>query len=297
MIKIKIAIITDIHGNSVALRAVVEDAKKNKVDDFVFLGDLINDFPFGNETLEIVKSLSNKVLKGNKEEYLIEYDEEKYNWTNIQFKNTIFMYNELTKENLEYIKKLPYFMKVEYEGVKILFAHGSPESVEELLNRRKRDLFDKYTKNLEEDALIFGHTHEPMWYEYINNKLVLNAGCCGVSPEYKGKAEYVILNIENGKISNIDFRLIDYNIEEVKQKIIKSGILNEDKVLMNIAYSVISGHGEVKYNFLKEAKETVIAQNAKWYKEDAKGIYKYFKLYDDKLWLELAKKYEKYFEF
>lgn len=297
MIKIKVAIITDIHGNSVALREVVKDAKENKADDFVFLGDLVNDFPFGNETLEIVKSLSNKVLKGNKEQYLIEYDEEKYNWDNIQFRNTLFMYNELTKENLEYIKKLPHCMNIEYEGVKILIAHGSPESVEELLNRRKRELLDKYTKNLAADALIFGHTHEAMWYEYINDKLVLNAGCCGVTPHYKGKAEYVILEIENGKILKIDLRLVDYNIEEVKQKIIESGILKEDKVLMNIAYSVISGHGEVKYNFFKEAKETVLARNEKWYKENAKGIYKYFKLYDDKLWLSLAKKYEEYFEF
>lgn len=297
MIKIKIAIITDIHGNSVALKAVVNDAKENKVDDFVFLGDLINDFPFGNETLEIVKSLSNKVLKGNKEQYLIEYDEEKYNWDNIQFRNTLFMYNELNKENLEYIKNLPNHMELEYEGVKLFAVHGSPKSVEELLNRRKKDLLEKYTKNLEADALIFGHTHEGMWYEYINDKLVLNAGCCGVSPLYKGKAEYVILEIANENIKNIDLRLVDYNIEEVKQKIIESGILEQDKVLMNIAYSVISGHGEVKYNFLKEAKETSLEENGKCYKDNAKGIYKYFKLYDDKLWLKLAKKYEQYFEF
>lgn len=297
VVKIKIAIISDIHGNSVALKAVVKDARENNVDDFIFLGDLVNDFPFGNETLEIVKSLSNKVLKGNKEQYLIDYDKEKYKWDNIQFKNTLFMYNELTKENLEYIKKLPHCMNIEYEGVKLLIAHGSPESVEELLNQNKRELLDKYTKKLEADALIFGHTHESMWYETINEKIVLNAGCCGVTPYYKAKAEYVILEIENGKILKIDLRLVDYNIEEVKQKIIESGILKEDKILMNIAYSVISGHGEVKYNFFKEAKETVLARNEKWYKEDAKGIYTYFKLYDDELWLNLAKKYEKYFEF
>ena len=297
MIKIKIAIITDIHGNSVALRAVVKDAKQNNVDEFVVLGDVINDFPFGNETLEIVKSLSNKVLKGNKEQYLIEYDEEKYDWDNIQFRNTIFMYNELSKENLEYIKRLPHRMDLEYEGVKLLIVHGSPESVEELLNRRKTNLLDKYTKDLNADGLIFGHIHESMWYEYINDKLVLNAGCCGVSPLYKGKAEYVILEIADGKIKNIDLRLVDYNFKEVKQKIIESGILDHDKVLMNIAYSVISGHGEVKYNFLKEANEIAIEQNGKCCKDNAKGIYKYFKLYDDKLWLSLAKKYEQYFEF
>ena len=207
------------------------------------------------------------------------------------------MYNELTRENLEYIKKLPHCMNLEYDGVKLLIAHGSPESVEELLNKRKRDILDKYTKDLKADGLIFGHTHEGMWYEYINDKLVLNAGCCGVSPLYKGKAEYVILEIASGKIKSIDLRLVDYNFEEVKQKIIESGILEQDKVFMNLSYAAISGHGEVKSNFLKEAKETSLEQNGKCYKDNAKGIYKYFKLYDDKLWLSLAKKYEKYFEF
>lgn len=262
-----------------------------------FLGDLVNDFPFGNETLEIVKSLSNKVLKGNKEQYLIEYDEEKYKWNNIQFRNTLFMYNELTKENLEYIKKLPHCISAEYEGFKILFAHGSPNSVEELLYQEKRELLDKYTKDLKQDALIFGHTHEKMWYEYINNKLVINAGCSGVSPYYKAKAEYVILEIEKGKVKNIDFRLVDYDTEEVKRKIIESGILKEDKVLMNLAYTSIIGHGEVKTRFLKEAKKIALDSKAGLNKPNAKGIYKYFKLYDDDLWLGLAKKYEKEFEF
>ena len=78
MIKIKIAIIADIHGNPVALKEILRDAKENNVDEIIYLGDLVNDFPFGNETLEMVKNSSNKVLRGNKEQYLIEYEEEKY---------------------------------------------------------------------------------------------------------------------------------------------------------------------------------------------------------------------------
>ena len=65
VIKIKIAIISDIHGNSVALKEILKDAKQNNVDDYIFSGDLVNELPFGNETLEIVKKYSNKVLKGN----------------------------------------------------------------------------------------------------------------------------------------------------------------------------------------------------------------------------------------
>lgn len=297
MIKIKVAIVSDIHGNSVALKEVLEDAKKNKVDEYIFSGDLVNDLPFGNETLEMVRNTSDKVLKGNKEQYLIELEEEQYNWENIQFKNTQFMYEELTKENMEYIRKLPHCIDLEYEGVKIRVAHGSPKSVEEQLHQEKRELLNKYTQNLEAEALIFGHTHEKMWYEYINNKLVINAGCAGVSPYYVGKAEYVILTIKNGKIENIELKLVDYDIKKVKQKIIESGILKIDKVFMNLTYCGINGNGSVRHEFFREAKETMIRKNGKWYKDNAKGIYTYFKLYDDDIWLGLAEKYKEHFEF
>ncbi len=297
MIKIKVAIISDIHGNSVALKEILKDAKLNKVDDYIFSGDLVNDLPFGNETLEIVKSTSDKVLKGNKEQYLIEYEEEQYDWKNIQFNNTRFMYNELTKENREYIKKLPHVLNVEYDGVKLLIAHGSPKSVEELLNKWNTELIEKYVDELDADCLIFGHTHEKMWYEEIKGKLVINAGCAGVSPYYVGKAEYVILSIKNGKIENIDLRLIDYDIEEVKQKVIESGILKEDKVLMNLTFCGMNGNGLARHNFFKEAKMLQLERYGKWYQDEAKGIYTYFKLYDDDIWLGLAKKYNEFFIF
>ena len=74
---VKVAIISDIHGNSIALKEVLKDARENGVNEYIFSGDLVNDLPFGNETLEIVKSISKDVLKGNKEQYLIEYDDEK----------------------------------------------------------------------------------------------------------------------------------------------------------------------------------------------------------------------------
>lgn len=297
MIKIKVAVISDIHGNCVALKAVLKDAERNKVDDYVFLGDLVNDLPFGNETLELVRKYSNKILKGNKEQYLIEYDKYKYDWKNIQFRNVKFMYNELTRENLEFIKKLPHCLTVEYDDVKILFAHGSPKSVEEQLHREKRDLLDFYTKNLKEDALIFGHTHEKMWYETINNKLVVNTGCCGVTPFYIGEAEYVILEINNGKIENVELKLIDYDINIVKEKIKKSKILEEDTVLMNLSFCAISGKGSIRQNFLKEAKKIMFEKNGRLSVENAKGIYKYMKLYDDDIWLGLAEKYKEYFIF
>lgn len=296
MIKIKVAVIADIHGNSVALKEILKDARNCGVNEIVYLGDLVNDFPFGNETLALVKGSSNKVLRGNKEQYLIEFDEAKYEWENIQFKNTRFMYNELSKENLEYIKSLPKSMYIEYEDVKILFAHGSPDSVEVQIHQEDRDLVEKYTENLDADALIFGHTHDKMWKEVVNNKLVINAGCAGVSPYYIGGAEYVVLDI-NGKEINADLKVVKYDIELLREKIKECGILNEDKVFMNLTFCGIDGHGKERYSFFREAKARMLERNGKWYREDAKGIFKYFKLFDDDIWLDLAEKYKEYFSF
>lgn len=297
MIKIKIAVISDIHGNVVALKEILKDAQKNNVDEYIFLGDQVNDLPFGNETLELVRRFSNKILKGNKEQYLIEYEQYKYDWENIQFKNNIFMYNELTENNREFIRNLPHCLNVEYDGVRIVLAHGSPKSVEEQLHKSETELLNKYTQNSNMDVLIFGHTHDKMWKDIINDKLVINAGCAGVTPYYTGKSEYVILEIENGKVKNVELKLIDYDINIIKQKIIESGILREDKVLMNLTYCAISGKGKIRYNFLKEAQKCMLEKGKKLYKDNAKGIYTYFKLYDDDIWLGLAEKYKEYFVF
>lgn len=297
VIKIKLGIITDIHGNSIALREIIKDAKENGVDKFVVLGDLVNDLPFGNETMEIVRDVADVVLKGNKEQYIIEYDDEKYDWDNIQFRNNVFMYNELTRDNIEYIKTLPPHKYVEYEGVKLALAHGSLNSIEELVNEYKDELIDSFTKDLEADALIFGHTHEKSWYKYSNGKLVLNAGCAGVSPHYSGMGEYVIMELDNGKIVNHIHKLVPYDTEEVKRKIIESGILDKDKVFMNLTYCAVTGRGCIRESFLKEAKEIMLARKGKWYRDNAKGIYQYFRLYDDDIWLSLAEKYKSNFVF
>ena len=295
--KIKIAIISDVHGNCVALKRVLEDAEKSGAEEYVFLGDLVNDFPMGNETLELVKSKTENVLRGNKEQYLIELEDEGYNWPNVQFKNAIFMYNELTDENKKYIRSLPIAKSLEFDGFKILFCHGSPNSVEELLYVDDNEVLERYTKELKEDALIFGHTHERMWERYINNKLVINAGCCGVCPYYVGTAEYVLLTIENGEMKQVELKRIKYNIDEVKEKIIQSGILEYDRVLMSLTYGAISGKGKMRHKFLTECRNEMIKRNGKTYLDGAKGIYTYFRLYDDDIWLGIAKDFENEFDF
>lgn len=291
----RIAVISDVHGNSVALKEVLLDAKRNGVEMYIFSGDLVNDLPFGNETLELMKNVTDLIIEGNKEEYLKEYNRAHYTWKNIQFQNTVFMYNELTKENLNLVCNLPEKLSIEIFGTSLKIVHGSPKSVVEQIHEKDKELIDKYAKELQEDALIFGHTHEPAWYKNVNGKIIANAGCMGVSPYYKAEAEYIILHIKNKKIE-VEKRLVPYSTDEVKEKIRKCGILDADKVLMNLTYLSLIGKGRIREEFFAEAVSEMKKLNHNLYKPDAQGIYKYFKLCDDEIWLKLYDKYKKYFE-
>lgn len=293
--KIKLAVISDIHGNIVALNQIIEDAKKRNVDVFVASGDLVNELPFGNEVIDKLKEINAFSIKGNKEQYFIDYDEHKYNWPNIQFQNSVFMYERMTKENLEYIKNLPFSLSLEYEGVKIKVVHGSPESITELIHRDDFDLIDKYTKNLEEDILVLGHTHEPIWVCNMNNKTMINAGCAGVSPKNIGLAEYVIINLENGKYE-IENLKVPFDVNEIKIGILKSGILKKDIAFINLTYETLIGNVKLKESFFHEAKRQMIEKGRKLKKDNVKGIYETFKLYDDDIWIELIEKYKNEFK-
>lgn len=295
MIKIKLAVISDIHGNIIALNKIIEDARKRNVDIFVASGDLVNELPFGNEVIDKLKEINALSIKGNKEQYFIDYDEHKYNWTNIQFQNSVFMYEKMTKENMEYIKKLPFSLSLEFENVKIKVVHGSPESITELIHRADEDLINKYTINLKEDILVLGHTHEPVWECEMNGKTVINAGCAGVSPKNIGFAEYVIIDLENGTY-NIENLKVPFNVDELRKGILESGILKKDIAFINLTYETLIGNVKLKEDFFAEAKKQMIEKGRKLKKDNVKGIYETFKLYDDDIWLSLTEKYKNEFK-
>ena len=76
------AVISDIHGNLYALRAVLSNAANQNIDNYLFLGDYIEDLPWPNEVVEMVRCVKNAVvIRGNKEQYLADmYGDSQITW-------------------------------------------------------------------------------------------------------------------------------------------------------------------------------------------------------------------------
>lgn len=226
----KIAIISDIHGNKEALDAVLKDINRREISEIYCTGDLVGYGPNPNYIVEKIKELKIKTIMGNYDDAIgnekescgcsyspgreTEVGDESINWT---IKNT-------KAENKEFLKKLPKKMNFEIEGVKILLVHGSPLNylLEYVKPNTKPERLKILAKSFEEEIVINGHTHLSM-QKTIEGKTFYNAGSVGRTKEGQPKAVYLILDIENRVISH-EFVKIDYDVKATIEKINKIGL-------------------------------------------------------------------------
>lgn len=259
----KYAIISDIHGNLPALKAVLEDAKNMGVDEYIFLGDYCLTSPFPNEVVNIVKGMNNAhVVRGNEEDYfaaIVKEDEK--TWINSQYSTLHWGYNALTEDNLNYLSTLPNELIVQAPSTSIRAFHSSNTyfngtKTEEFTNnnysknyRRKPFTREEYISllnntlrnddNLKEvltripDGIYtFGHTHV-QWHLQIENKLLINPGSCGLPLDCSPGAPYTIVDISKDNWHVLE-RRVEYNIENAIDILLNSELYQKAKVMSSI---------------------------------------------------------------
>lgn len=289
----KVAVLSDIHGNMVALEEAIKDAKEQKVDEYIVLGDIITDFPFTDEAIDKVKELTTYVIKGNREQYLLQYESTKEDkkWKTVQNNSVVCYYNYMSEENKEYIRNLPEQLTLEFEGVTIRAVHASPYSISEWLYF-DTPLMDKVFAELKEDVLVYGHIHKVAQYERENGKIVAQVGALGMPNNGIGKGQYTILNCENGKVT-VDIRTIDYNKEQLKNKILKAGgLYPEARVWQNLNYYTLVKGENIRGKFCIKAKELMIE---KYNGKLPQGLDSHFESFDDEVYEKVSNQFEKYF--
>lgn len=289
----KVAIISDIHGNIVAFEEVLKDAKEQGVEQYIVLGDMITDFVGTNQIIDKVRKLTPYVIKGNREQYLLEYDKTKNDkkWNTLQNRSISCYYNKLTKRNIEYIRNLPEQLVIEIEGMKIRAVHGSPYLISELIYFNTKKM-DQVFEDLKEDILVYGHNHRLADYEKRENKYVIQSGVVGMHNNKMNQSQYTILEIIRGKVIKIEHRNINYDIKLLGEILRKDEILKEARTWSNLCYLNIFKKSNIREQFRKDANQLMYE---KYNGKIPKGIEENFEAFDDDIYEKVTKKYEKYF--
>ncbi|MBC2582508.1 metallophosphoesterase [Clostridium sp. DJ247] len=219
----RIAVISDIHGNLEALNTALENIEGKNIDSIVCLGDLVGYGPYPNEVVEVIRKNKITSILGNYDAAVLE---EKFNYirdTEVNKSCMPWAAKELREENKAYLRSLPRKVILTYENKSICFVHGSTRAINEYVNEGSEQA-KEVMELLQEDILVCGHTHIP-YKETYGNKLLINDGSIGKPKIGRPNGTYLIIDITKEAVETeiIEFQY-DYEktVKAMKEKNINS---------------------------------------------------------------------------
>ena len=178
----RVAIISDIHGNFVALEAVLNDLKAERVDHIVCLGDIVSGGPQPGEAISHLKALNCPVVLGNMDSWCLDPQPGGGKSKNAQRGNEVRFWGvgKLTPDDLDYMRTFQATVATPLDSTtNLLCYHGSPRSNEEGIAPTTPDEeMDRMLSGFHALLLVGGHTHTQM-VRYYGVSTILNPGSVG----------------------------------------------------------------------------------------------------------------------
>lgn len=226
----KLAFISDIHGNATALDAVLEDVKKREIDKIFVLGDLCFRGLEPKRSLDLIKSLNTDVIKGNAEEWIVRgvrEGEVADEMLEVMNKERDWTYSNLDRDSLEYLHSLPGELNLDYDGVKIHAFHATPTSLFEAVQPTagNEDLKNKLMQK-DADIYIYAHIHQA-FIRYLDGKCLINTGSVGMPFDGVKQASYAVLDIQENSVQPSIVK-VDYGTDNVIRQFEESDYPNKE---------------------------------------------------------------------
>jgi putative phosphoesterase len=186
----KIAVLSDIHGNAGALRATLVEARKSGVEHLIVLGDLIGYYYAAREVLEQLREWPFVAIRGNHERMLAEA---------LKSDGSMQAYRErygsaldvaattLGPQDIDWLIGLPDRASVHFGGMALELCHGSPRDPDEYVYPDANAAKLEACRVAGADLVLMGHTHYPM-LAAGERPLLLNPGSVGQARDRGGFA-------------------------------------------------------------------------------------------------------------
>ena len=226
-------IFSDIHSNLEALDAVIEDYKKEEIDRYLCIGDVVGYAANPKECIGKVKRLAMVTVAGN------------HDWASVNlFSTEYFNPNALeavswTARNLD--EQSRYFLEhliLVYKNEDLTMVHGTLDEPGDFSYMTDGYIASRTFELLETNICFVGHTH--VFGVFIkskdgriqyqeessidikeDNKYIINVGSVGQPRDANPQAAYCIYDTEK---KNVQIQRISYDIQATRQKIINEGL-------------------------------------------------------------------------
>lgn len=199
----KLALLSDIHGNYYALKAVLDILKHKNIDTLIIAGDFVGYYFWPVEVFELLKEWNLVAVCGNHDRML----KSAINDKNYRFKvrnkygsGLDIALEQLDKKTIEWLMCLPDSLKYETQEGVMLLCHGSPWDKDEYVYPDADNMsFNRYA-DLGVRWVVQGHTHYPL-YKKVDNVLLINPGSIGQPRNMKLGAQWALLDTISGEVA------------------------------------------------------------------------------------------------
>ena len=215
----RLAIVADIHGNVLALEAVVTDLKRRNVDCVVNLGDCVSGPLWPRETADLLIALGWPTIRGNHDRWVTDLPPDK------QYPSDAYAFSALGRTQLEWLKALPPLLELD-DGV--LAFHGRPdddnayflENVEcGRLVQASADELRSRTLLVPAKILLCAHSHICRQI-LVDGKLVINPGSVG-QPAYADPTPPAHVSESGSPFAHYSIVDIDANVARIESIVVQ----------------------------------------------------------------------------
>lgn len=235
----KIAVLSDIHGNLLALESVLEDIQKRRCDKILFLGDYALAGPEPGDTVNFCMSLFEhdnvEMIQGNTDKMIAEYSEEVFSRV---AQSAPIMANALkeeaetlSKSQIDFLKNLPEKKELIADGVKILMVHGSPRrNNEDIMPETPLEKVEEMIKGVDANLILCGHTHIPCGFQTSTGQTVVNDGSVGRPFTENPESCYVIVSTTGNGGFEIEHIFVKYDNYQASKTLANRRFEGADKL-------------------------------------------------------------------
>ena len=222
----KIAVLSDIHGNTTALEAVLADARVAKVEEYWLLGDILMPGTGRRRILDLLAALPITVrVLGNWENSLWRGLHRKLDPTKASHRYLLrqcqYILEEIAPEEIEDLHNQPMQVHRQFGDLVVGITHHLPDKNwgRELIHTGNQADFDRLVMDPPASIAVYGHIHQQLLRYGSDGQLILNPGSIG-QPFFLDarlredlRAQYMILEFDEAGLSDVDFRRVDYDVE------------------------------------------------------------------------------------
>jgi putative phosphoesterase len=225
----RIVFISDIHGNSAALRAVLADLETRGLERVYCLGDLVGYGPDPEDVIDVIRAAEIPCLMGNYDDGVAfgrggcgcyYKDDATRAIGDASYRFTVGAVSPVGKA---WLRSLPRELRIEAGGYRLHLVHGSPRRINEyLLTDRDPRTFERLAAAEDADVLVFGHTHAP-WHRQYAGVHFVNVGSVGRPKDGDPRAAYTLLRLGPGLVEADNVR-VAYDADKTARAVLAAGL-------------------------------------------------------------------------